>query len=254
MIRRLASTDGVLRLLVVGAVLAIWEIISDTRIVNPFFISSPVAVAGQIVAWAREGILLHALGVTLLEMLGGYAAAVLLGLVTGMSLAFLPRVSEVINPYMTTLNALPRLMLAPILITWFGLGLESKVIYVVVVVFFIVYFGVLNGMYQVMAGHVENARVMGATGLALLIHVYAPASVGWIASSMRTAIGFAFAAAIVAEYIGSTEGLGYLVIYGQNLLLPTYVFAGLVVVVALAVAIDLGVRVAQRALTPWSPT
>ena len=243
--------DALLRIAVVVGLLAVWELAARTNLINAFLFGSPFEVVKQLAAWLREGIFFPAVAVTLSEAFLGYLIAVLLGLCFGIATALMPRVNEVVSPYVTMFNALPRLMLAPILLVWFGFGLTSKIIFVVLVVFFIIYFGVLSGMAQVSSTYLDATTLQGANRWHLLRHVYLPASIGWIAASMRVGIGHAFSAAVVSEYLGSTDGLGYLITYGQNVMLASYVYAGVTALVILAITLDWAVRLLQRRMTPW---
>ena len=117
--------------------------------------------------------------------------------------------ARVFDPYIKAANALPRVVLAPIFALWFGLGIWSKVALGFTLVFFIVFFNVFQGVREVSPVVLANARMLGMNERQLLRHVYWPAALTWMFSSLHTSVGFALVGAVVGEYLGSSAGLGY---------------------------------------------
>jgi NitT/TauT family transport system permease protein len=159
----------------------------------------------------------------------------------------------VFDPYIRILNALPRVILAPILILWFGLGMASKVALGVTLVFFIVFFNTFQGIREVDPVVRNNARMLQATDRQLLRHVYLPSAMAWIFSSLHTSIGFALVGAVVGEYIGASRGIGYVVAQAEGVFDTTSVFAGLILTSAVVLVIDLGIHRLERHLLRWRP-
>jgi NitT/TauT family transport system permease protein len=148
-------------------------------------------------------------------------------------------------------NALPKLAFAPLLIAWFGFGMSSKVALAASVVFFFIFFGVFSGVRSGSGVIVANARVMGGRGWAMLWHVHLPSAFSWIMAGTRLAVAYAFAAAVVGEYLGSDSGLGYLIMYGKEMLDMTAVFAGLSIVMLIVGLADWLLRRAMAAGSAW---
>ena len=121
------------------------------------------------------------------------------------------------DPYIRIFNALPRVILAPIFILWFGLGIGSKIALGVTLVFFVVFFNTFQGIREVDPVVRNNARMLQATDRQLLLHVYLPSAMAWIFSSLHTSIGFALVGAVVGEYIGAARGIGYVVAQAQGI-------------------------------------
>ena len=117
-----------------------------------------------------------------------------------------PRVAAVFDPYVKMINALPRVVLAPIFTLWFGLGIWSKVALGVTLVFFIVFFNVYQGVKEVSPTVLANARMLGMNDRQLMRHVYWPSALSWMFSSLHTSVGFAVVGAVVGEYLGSAAG------------------------------------------------
>jgi NitT/TauT family transport system permease protein len=230
---------------------AIWQALPALGLVDSFFISSPLAVLDKIGEWIMDGELVRALAITTLEAALGLVFGSVLGAAFGLVCALHAPTSRALLPLLTVGNSLPRLAFAPLLIAWFGFGLSSKVVLATSVVFFFIFFGVYTGIRSASGLLTSNARVLGGRGFALVWHVYLPQALGWIVTGLRLAVGYAFAAAVIGEYFGSDSGLGYLIVFGKEMLDMTQVFAGLAVVMVVVGILDMGLRYVSRLGTRW---
>ena len=149
------------------------------------------------------------------------------------------------------LNALPRVVLAPIFLLWFGLGIWSKVTLGVTVVFFIVFFNTHQGVRDVDRSVVDNARMLGASEWQLTRHVLIPSALTWVFSSLHISIGFAVIAVVVGEYLGASRGVGYLISQAEGVFDTTGVFAGMAVLSASVLLVGLGVNRLEKWLLRW---
>ena len=156
----------------------------------------------------------------------------------GLWLALAPTASTLADPYIKAMNAMPRVILAPIFAVWFGLGITSKVVFGVTLVFFIVFFNVYQGVKEVSPVVLANARMLGASGRQLLRHVYLPSATSWVFSSLHTSVGLAFVGAVVGEYLGSARGVGYLIHQAEGVFDIDTVFAGILVLTMFALILD----------------
>src|SRR5206468_606784 len=182
-----------------------------------------------------------------------FAVGSILGLGVGLWLALSPTASAVLDPYIKAVNAMPRVILAPIFFVWFGLGIASKVALGVTLVFFIVFFNVYQGVREVSPVVLANARMLGASPRQLLRHVYLPSATSWVFSSLHTSVGMAFVGAVVGEYLGSSAGVGYLILQAEGAFDVNAVFAGILVLTAFALLLDFAVTLAERRLLRWRP-
>src|SRR6185369_13433360 len=164
-----------------------------------------------------------------------------------------PMVAAVFDPYVKMANALPRVVLAPIFALWLGLGIWSKVALGVTLVFFIVFFNVYQGVREVSPTVLANARILGASHRQLLRHVYVPSATSWVFASLHNSVGLAFVGAVVGEYLGSSRGVGYLILQAEGTFDINTVFAGIVVLTAFALILDWVVTIAERRLLVWQP-
>src|SRR6186997_917851 len=212
-----------------------------------FFFGEPLKIFGRIGAWffINADIYQH-LWVTLLETLLAFAIGTVLGLAFGLWLALSPLAGRIADPYIKALNSMPRVILAPIFGVWFGLGIASKVALGVTLVFFIVFFNVYQGVREVSYTVLANARIMGASDRQLLRHVYVPSAMSWVFASLHNSVGLAFVGAVVGEYLGSSRGVGYLILQAEGTFDFNAVVAGIVVLTVFALLLDWMVTLAER--------
>ena len=165
--------------------------------------------AHRIVKWFVEGTIWRHLWITLVESVLAFVIGSVAGVLVGFWFARQPLVAAIFDPYVKMVNALPRVVLAPIFALWLGLGIWSKVALGVTLVFFIVFFNVYQGVKEVSPTVLANARMLGMSERQLMRHVYWPSALSWMFSSLHTSVGFAVVGAVVGEYLGSAAGLGY---------------------------------------------
>lgn len=247
-----------LQLLVAIVAIALWHLfttvpIFGVTVLPPFFFSNPVDVALRIVKWFAEGTIWRHLWVTLVEALLAFAIGSLGGVLVGFWFARQPLIAAVFDPYVKMINALPRVVLAPIFALWLGLGIWSKVALGVTLVFFIVFFNVYQGVKEVSPTVLANARMLGMSERQLMRHVYWPSALSWMFSSLHTSVGFAVVGAVVGEYLGSAAGLGYLIQQAEGVFDVAGVFAGMFVLAAFVILIDAVVTAVERRLLMWRP-
>jgi len=246
------------------AVLLFWYVMTKPGLIPPmmfdnerqaaFFFGEPVQVAQRIWAWfVTDADIYRHLRVTLSETVLAFGIGAASGLAGGLWLALSPTTSLVLEPYIKAFNAMPRIILAPIFGVWFGLGMGSKVALGVTLVFFVVFFNVYQGVKEVSQVVLANARMLGASGRQLLRYVYLPSATSWVFSSLHTSVGLAFVGAVVGEYLGSSQGVGYLILQAEGSFDINTVMAGIVVLTLFALLLDSLVGRVERHLMKWQP-
>src|SRR5213078_82909 len=243
--------------------LVIWYVLTSPTLLPPiyfteanqaaFFFGEPVKVFARLWQWFVSGEIYEHLWVTLVETLLAFLIGTVSGVVIGLWLALSPTASALLDPYIKALNAMPRVILAPIFAVWFGLGVTSKVALGVTLVFFIVFFNVYQGVKEVSPVVLANARMLGASGKQLLRYVYLPSATSWVFSSLHTSIGLAFVGAVVGEYLGSARGVGYLIHQAEGVFDIDTVFAGILVLTMFALVLDFVVTQVENRLLVWRP-
>ncbi|HYM33506.1 MAG TPA: ABC transporter permease [Candidatus Cybelea sp.] len=242
-----------LQILTFVVVVGGWEALSHAGVLDPFFFSRPSDIGGRILKWVLSGYIWPHLAVTLTEAFGAFVIGTVFGIVAGLLLARIELLSLVFDPYIRIFNALPRVILAPIFILWFGLGIASKIALGITLVFFVVFFNTFQGVREVDPVVLNNVRMLQATDRQLLRHVYLPSAMAWIFSSLHTSIGFALVGAVVGEYIGAASGIGYVVAQAEGVFDTAGVFAGLILTSAVVLLVDLAINRLENYLLRWRP-
>lgn len=233
-----------------------WELSART-IIDPFFYSQPSAIWDKIVIWFTKGTSLgniwENMGVTLEEAVLGFITGVIGGIVLGVLLGRSAFLADVLAPFIKGANAIPRIVLAALFVIWFGFGLPSKVATAFVLVFFAVFFNAFQGAREVDRVLVDNARILGAGRWQLLRTIVLPSATSWILASMHVAFGFALIGAIVGEFIGADRGVGLLIAHSKNNFDAAGVYAGMLVVTAMALVAEWLLTKLEHKLTAWRP-
>ncbi|MFI6408027.1 ABC transporter permease [Streptomyces sp. NPDC050548] len=249
---------GAARVLLLVAVLGLWETLSRAKVIDPFNFSMPSKIWDQIWTWVAHGTAQGSLGeqiwYTLYEALLGWVIGVIAGVLLGIALGRITLLAEVLGPYIKVLNSIPRIVLAPIFLIWFGLGPSSKVASAVVLVFFPVFFNAFQGAREVDRNLVANARILGASDRRVTLQVVIPSATSWIFTSLHVSFGFALIGAIVGEYIGAIKGIGLLVQQSQNTFNAAGVYAAMVILAVVALAAEGLLTFAERRIFRWKPT
>ncbi|MFF4187425.1 ABC transporter permease [Streptomyces sp. NPDC001691] len=253
--RRLLVLGSRVLLLALGV--ALWEILARAAVIDPFNFSMPSAIWDQIREWAvhgtAQGSLWEQIWYTLYEALLGWILGVTGGVVLGITLGRIRFLADVLGPYIKVLNAIPRIVLAPVFLIWFGLGPASKVASAVVLVFFPVFFNAFQGAREVDRNLVNNARILGASNRRVTLQVVIPSATSWIFTSLHVSFGFALIGAIVGEYIGATKGLGLLVAASQGTFNAAGVYAAMAILAVVALLTEGLLTFAERRLFRWRP-
>lgn len=235
------------------ACLAAWELVSRAGWISQLLFSRPTEVGACV--WrmlVTPDTYLH-LGVTGLETLTAFIAGSLLAVVAGFACARKPLLADVLDPYIKVGNAMPRVVLAPLFIIWFGTGILSKTIFGITLVFFVVFFNTFRGVQEVDVNVINNARMLGASPRQVFRHVVLPSVMSWIIAGLHTSVGMALVGAVVGEYFAASRGLGYLIRIAEGNIDQANVFAGLAILSIFALAVDLAVTFAERKLMRWRP-
>ncbi|MEO7650703.1 MAG: ABC transporter permease [Bryobacteraceae bacterium] len=237
-----------------GAVMiGVWQAGADTGVLDKFFFSRPSDIAKRVLQWLSTGSIWNHLVVTVTEAVLSFVIGVSLGVGLGFLLARVDWLAKLLDPYIRIANALPRVVLAPLFLLWFGLGIWSKVALGVTVVFFVVFFNTFQGVREVDQVLLNNARMLGASERQLVRHVLIPSALAWIFSSLHISVGFAIIAVVVGEYLGASSGVGYLIAQAEGVFDTTGVFAGMTVLASVVLVVGEGVSRLERWLLRWKP-
>jgi NitT/TauT family transport system permease protein len=253
--RRKLRTWG-LRLGLVVVWLLSWEA-AATWWIDPFFYSKPTAIAQRLSEWFTIGTdfgsIWTQIAITVEEAVIGFIIGTLAGVVLGVVLGRSQYLADVLSPFIKAANAVPRIVLASLFIIWFGLGLQSKVATVIVLVFFGVFFNAFTGAREVDRNLINNARILGASRLQVLSSIVLPSATSWILSSLHTAFGFALIGAVVGEYAGAEKGLGFLIANAQGTFDAAGIYAAMIIITVAALLAEWIIGRLENRLLRWRP-
>ncbi len=196
--------------------LAAWEICSRVGWLNPFYVPAPSRVVEVLVSLFADGSIWPHLQATFSAAIVGLIAGLVLGIALGFAAGLTPLLAELLAPVMILLNAIPRVILAPLFVIWLGIDLASKVALALILVAVLIFFAVYSGIKEVDQRLIERVRTLGGGRRVLIREVYVPSVSSWIMSNLKVAVGFAFTGAIVGEFVASSQGLGYLLQFAQS--------------------------------------
>jgi NitT/TauT family transport system permease protein len=245
--RRLAIVATQLAILV--ALLCFWEF-AVTEATLPYF-SRPSLVAARLFDLLSHPDIYRHMYVTLIEIAAGYALGAAVGLSLGFVLGRSQFLSAALQPYIMGLYSIPKIALAPVFIVWLGLGMASKVAVVFVASFFLVFFNTYSGLLGVNEELVRLARLMGASWPQTTFRVILPAAAAQIFLGLRTAVPYAVIGAVIGEYIGASEGLGYFILYASQTYDAPSLFAGIVILVAIVFAVNFALDRLEARVIRW---
>ena len=239
--------------LVTLAVLCIlWELIVRVFRVPLFLLPPPSMVADELVQ--RSSLYLTHSWVTLYETLLGFLLATVLGIVAGILIVYSRWLQSVLYPIVVVLQIVPKVAIAPLLLIWLGYGLQSKVMVALLVAFFPIVVTTVTGLRAVEQDLLDLVRVLKGGRWQEFAKVRFPSALPFIFSGLKVAITLAVIGAIIGEFVGSNQGLGYLVLIANSEMRTQMSFAALLLLSALGLGLFGVIVLLERLLVPWGVT
>ena len=218
-----------------GAVIIVWQAIVSLTGLPGYILPAPMRVLNTL--WnSRALISEHAL-VTLLEVVIGLAIGAGLGVITAIQLAMSPSARLFLRPILVFSQALPVFALAPILTLWLGYGLGSKIAMAVLIIFFPVTSAFFDGLMNTPRGYLDLAQTMGASTRHIMLKIRIPAALPSLASGMKLAAVYAPIGATIGEWVGSSQGLGYLMLLANGRVKTDLMFAAMLTLGVMSVTL-----------------
>lgn len=236
---------------VVGALIALWELGVATGAIDPFFFGRPSEIGAFLASGVVDGSLFGHAAITLWAQMLGLALGTVVGTAIGLGLWWSPFLAKVLEPYAVVLNATPKIVIAPLLVVWFGLGLMSKIMIAALICVIVAWLGAFEGMRRVDPDQVDLMRSLGAKRPRIFRAVVLPSAMPDIFATLRLNVGFALIGVVTGEFLSSTAGLGYLVDSTAKNYQMSHTLGAIVVIGALA-AVQLRLAaLAERRLVRW---
>lgn len=238
--------------LVFIGLLAVWQAVVEIFDVSNILVPAPTAVAASLIEGFQDGSLITHSLVTLKEILIGFGIAVGSALISAVLITQFRTVERVLFPLLILTQTIPKVAMAPLLIVWFGIGISSKVLTVALIAFFPLLINAILGFRSAAHEQVEMLRSFGATRMQVMRHLQIPSALPHIFAGLEVAVILSVTGAVVAEFVGSSEGLGYLIQATNFTLDVARTFAVIVVLSAVGIALHAVVVQLGRWLVSWT--
>lgn len=232
--------------------LGFWEFASG-RLVKEFIVSRPTVIIKTLFELLASGELWYHAQVTLAEFAVGFPLGCVLGILVGYVLGMSPTLSGIFEPYVVALYSVPRIALGPLFIIWLGIGIWSKVGLIILMTFFVTFFNTYAGVKSMSQELLDLARLMGASERALSYRVILPAISPYIMVGLKMAVAQGVLGAIVGEFIAAFRGVGFYIQRAAQLFHAEELFAGILIILALAAALNALFSWVERRLMAWQP-
>jgi NitT/TauT family transport system permease protein len=235
----------------IAIVFAVWELVTALGLEPPIILPSPAAVVSAFRSLFSTSDIWADFAASGMELFYGLGFAVAVGVVSGLAIGWYPRVGYFFDPFINLLYAIPRVALGPLLIVWFGIGLNSKVVLVFLIAVFPVLVNTSSGIRSLDPHLVRVARCFGASDLKIFRTIALPGSVPFILGGLRLAVGQSLIGVFVAELLGAQYGIGAMVQNAGEQFQTDLVFAGLLIFAAAGMLLTAFVRWLERHFDAW---
>lgn len=245
-------SDVFISLAALAVLLVGWEVAVRLLHVPEVVLPPPSSIAGALRAVIVSGVVFRHLGVTLVEILAGFALGACSALVLGSLIAQFRIVDRVFYPYIVAFQSVPKVALAPLLVIWFGFGLESKILMTAVIAFFPILVNTVVGLRTVDQDRLDLMVALNASRWQIFQMVRLPSALPFIFAGLDVGIVLSVIGAIVGEFVGANAGLGYLLLVYNSELRVAAVFALLVILGTLGIILHSVVKLVQRRVMFWT--
>lgn len=240
------------RIALFALLVALWELAVRYGYAEALWVSQPSRIGRTLWAFFVHGSIYPHLFTTLGNALAGLVAGTLGGVLLAFLVVRFDWMGRVLDPFINFIYSIPRIALAPLFVLWFGIGIASKIVTIFVIVFFLLLVNTVTGIRQVDPHLVRAMRAMGATRWQVTRLVTIPSTLIWILAGVKLAIPQAFIGAVIAEYVGSQRGLGYLVQFAAANLDTTTVLSTVIVLGVVSVLISALVSRTEARIMSWN--
>lgn len=232
-------------------VLGIWQFAVSVLGVSKFILPAPTEVAGALKILMTGGKVWTDIQVTLTEVVVGFLVALVTGVLVGAVLGRILWLARAVQPAMVAFQVVPKVAFIPLFVIWFGFGATSKIIMATILAFFPIMLNVMLGVRSVDRGHRDVMRGLGASRWATFRHLELPSTLPYVFAGAEVGIVFAVIGAIVGEYLGGSQGLGYLVVSSLNALDSPQLFAVILLLALMGSILFVTVTTIKRFVIPW---
>lgn len=239
------------QLLIFAGFLFIWEYTARHGIINDFIFCSPSKLFTNLITMVKDGSLLHHIGITLYETLIGFVIVIVGSLIIATLFWWNKTLSQVLEPYLVILNALPKSALAPVLIVWLGANKTTIIVCACSVAIFGSILSIYTGFVNVDADKIKLIETLKGNRFQCLKLVVLPSNVPNILSIMKVNIGLCLVGVVIGEFLAAREGLGYLIIYGSQTFKMSNVLLSILILCLIAMLLYMVLQHFEKKMTEY---
>ena len=222
------------RILILVLFLGLWELLGQLNLINTFITSSPSRICKTFANLLSGGDLWFHTGITLMETVAGFLIATILGTIISVALWWSEKLQKILDPYIVVLNSLPKIALGPLIIIWVGAGTQSIITICVLVSIVITVISMLNAFCECDKDKILLMKSMGANKWQILTKFILPSALPQFVSVLKINVGMSWVGSIIGEYLVSSAGLGYLIVYGSQVFQLDLVMCSITILCILA--------------------
>lgn len=250
-IKGVKDSKVVLSLLLPVLLLALWIFVTGTGRLSSYQLPSPLAVIETIQGLALDGTLWGHLGITVYRVLVGSLIGTVLAVLLGSIVGFYNKAERIFDPMIQAFKSIPSLAWVPLFILWMGIGEPSKISLIAVGVFFPVYLNVVSGILNVDRKLIEVGKVAGFSHFELVRRIIFPASLPSFFTGVRSGLGLGWMFVVAAELMGASQGLGYLLVIGQNSSSPDLIIGSIILFAFVGKLSDWLIKLVENRMLKW---
>lgn len=233
------------------ALIILWETLSRLGVFPAYQLPAPATILATISNMAQDGSLWGHVGITTYRVFAGFLAGTLAAVILGSVVGFYKHAEQAFDPLIQAFRSIPSLAWVPMFILWMGIGELSKVTMIAVGVFFPVYLNIVSGIAGVDRKLFEVGKMYGLNTVQLIVRVILPASLPSFLVGLRSGLGLGWMFVVAAELMGASQGLGYLLVLGQNTLSPETIIASIVLFALVGKLTDWGLKAVEAKALHW---
>lgn len=233
------------------ALVALWEVLARWSGIPSWLLPAPSAIGEAMVDWRGE-LTLHFM-VTLYEVLVGFALSIVVSIPLAVAVVYSPFLQNTIYPILLALQSMPKVAIAPLLVLWIGFGALPKILVVFLVCFFPIVVATASGLSAVPPALIDLIRSLSATSYQTFIKIRFPTAIPHIFVGLKIAITFAVIGGVIGEFVGSDQGLGYLILISTSQSRTPLAFGALLLLTIMSIVLYYAVEFVERLVVPWAP-
>jgi NitT/TauT family transport system permease protein len=249
--RRRRTAELALTIAAPLVLLAVWEILSRTRTIDPLFWPPPSTLWDTVKTLFLEKDLLGDIRISLFRILGGFVIGTIPGIALGLAMGLFWPVRVFFMPLAAAIYAVPKIAILPLVIIIFGIGETSKVMIVAVSIFFLVALNTMSGVLEIDRSYRDVARNLGATRWELFWTVALPGALPAIFTGMRLSLGFALIVIVGTEFLAADKGIGFMIWQSYQTLRIQQMFVGLIITGIMGWGLTLLLNAIEHLVMPW---